>query len=117
MKRTLLIFAIALQGIAASSQTVNGIEISGIQSEYMEIIAVQKMLSNKVNVSLQFGQEDKLFKMKDTQLIGKDGRLVVFNSVTDALNFFNEVGYYFVDRVVVTGSYGMYYSILLRRTK
>ena len=115
MKKTIIIIAIALQGFAVSSQTINGMQISSIESQYMEIVAIKKALSNKVTLSLQFGQEDKMFKMKDTQLLDQDGKQIIFNSVTDALNFFDKVGYHFIDRVVVTGSYGMYYSILLKR--
>ena len=115
MKKLTITIAAILIAISSYSQTVNGLEISSIESEYMEIIAISKLMSNKVNISLQFGQEDKMFKMKDSALLDANGKQVKFNSVTDALNFFNEVGYEFIDRVVVTGNYGMYYSIILKR--
>ena len=47
-----------------------------------------KLFSTKLNVQIDFGQHDKLFSSKDTQIKDADGKLTVFNSMVDAMNFF-----------------------------
>jgi len=97
----------------AFAQTVNDIPISDIDVEYVEIVGTSKLLSNKVTIEIDFGQENKIFNSKDTQVKNKDGRLLVFNSMIDALNFMSANGYKFVNAYAITiGSQNVYHYLL-----
>jgi hypothetical protein len=70
MKKKLL-FSIATTFFALSTafcQTVNDKPVSEIDVEYVQIVGTAKLLSQKVNIQIDFGQEDKLFNAKDTQV-------------------------------------------------
>jgi len=99
----------------AYSQTVNDKPISEIDVAYVEIIGTTKLFSKKVNIEINFGQEDKLFSAKDTQVKGKDGKRKIFNSMIDALNFMSKNGYDFVDAYVITISTQNVHHYLLKK--
>ncbi|MFT7033093.1 MAG: hypothetical protein ACJA2S_001594 [Cyclobacteriaceae bacterium] len=50
------------------SQTVNDIPIKDIDVDYIQIVGTSKLLSNKVTIEIDFGQENKLWSVKDTQV-------------------------------------------------
>jgi len=83
----------------AYGQTVNDIPISDIDVDYVQIIGTDRMLSNRVNVRLDFGQLNRLW-VRDTVIRDENGQLVVFNSMIDALNFMSKHGYDFVQAVI-----------------
>ena len=99
---TFCLFAFGLTN--AYSQTVNNVPIEDIDVDYIQIVGTSKMLSNKLTIRLDFGQENKLFSKKDNQVKGADGKRIVFNSMIDALNFFSKNGYEYVDAYTVTVS-------------
>ncbi len=102
--------------IFSKAQTVNDIPISEIDVEYVQIVGTAKLLSNKVTIQIDFGQENKVFKTKDTQVRDKDGRLMVFYSMIDALNFMSKNGYDFVEAYAVTiGNQNVYHYLLKKR--
>lgn len=80
----------------ASSQTVNDIPISEINVDYIQIVGTSKMMSNRLTIQLDFGQENKLFSSKNTQLKDGDGKVLTFHSMIDALNFLSAYGYDFL---------------------
>lgn len=114
-----IIFTIAFTLITlttAFSQTVNGKPISEIDVEYVQIVGTGKLLSQKVIIDIDFGQEDKLFSFKDTQVKDKNGELKTFNSMIDALNFMSENGYEFVSAYALTiGTQNVYHYLLKKR--
>lgn len=100
------------------SQTVNDIPIKDIDVDYIQIVGTSKMLSNKLTIQLDFGQENKFFSAKDTQVKDENGKLLVFNSMIDALNFLSDNGYEFVDAYAITvGNQNAYHYMLKKKEK
>jgi len=118
MKNTLiLLFAVPLLSLStAKAQTVNDIPINEIDVEYIQIIGTSKLLSNKVTIQIDFGQENKYWSNKDTQVKDENGKLLVFNSMIDSLNFLSENGYEFVNAYAITiGSQNVYHYMLRKK--
>jgi hypothetical protein len=68
-------------------------------------------------VNIDFGQVDKMFSAKDTQIKDENGRMTTFNSMIDALNFMSENGYEFVNAYAITISNQNVYHYMLRKKK
>lgn len=99
------------------SQTVNDIPIKDIDVEYIQIIGTSKLMSNKVTVKIDFGQENNYWNAKDTKIKDQNGKLVVFNSMIDALNFLSKNGYEFIDAYTITINSQNIYHYMLKRKK
>lgn len=82
--------------------------------EYCLILASSKLFSTKVDISIDFGQETKLFS--DSRYKDQEGKVKVFNSVIDALNYMNSKGWEFVNAYAISiqGS-GQVYHYLMKR--
>ena len=59
---------------------------------YCEIIGESHLLSNKVDVELDFGQASK-FWSSDRRLYDENGKKIVFNSMLDAANYMARRGW------------------------
>ena len=69
--------------------------------QYCRLVAYNKLLSNKVNIDVDFGQERKFFS--DNRLRDEEtGRIKKFNTVTDALNYMGSQGWILVNAYPVT---------------
>ena len=101
-------------GMAAISQTVNDIPLTDIKGKYIQIVGTKKAMNNKVNIEIDFGQENKVWDSKDTQLRNDKGELMEFNSMIDALNFFADVYEFDAAYVVTVGNQNVYYYLLKR---
>ncbi len=77
--------------------------------QYCRLVAYNKLLSNKVNIDVDFGQERKFFS--DNRLRDEEsGKIKKFNTVTDALNYLGSEGWSLVNAYPVTeGSSSVYY--------
>ena len=101
-----------------NSQTVNDVPLKDIDVEYVEIVGTSRVLSSKLTIEIDFGQENKLFSSdKDTRVKDANGRNMIFNSMIDALNFMTKNGYEFVQAYAVTTSNQNAYHYLLRKKK
>ena len=67
---------------------------------YCELVGTQRLLSTKVTVEVDFGQQSKFFS--DNRLVDEKGQVVVFNSMVDAMNHMGELGWEFEQAYVVT---------------
>jgi len=117
MKKQLLNFLIALLPTTAFAQTVNNVPIKDIDVEYVQIVGTSRLLSTKVSIDIDFGQENKVFSAKDTQVRDEQGKLIIFNSMIDALNFMTSHGYEFVQAYAFNVSSQNVYHYLLRKKK
>jgi hypothetical protein len=117
MKAKILFILFTYSGlISVQAQTVNDKLISEIDVEYVQIVGTSKLLSNKLTIEIDFGQENKIFSAKDTQVKDTNGKLLVFNSMIDALNFMSENGYDFVSAHTITiGNQNVYHYILKKK--
>jgi hypothetical protein len=87
--------------------------------QYCKLLATGRLLSNKVTIDIDFGEERKLFG-GDTRLKDEEtGKLKKFNSVTDALNYLGSQGWMLVNAFPITeGSsnvYHFYFKKLFRK--
>jgi len=82
--------------IASSAQDTARVE------QYCKMVATGRLLSSKVTIDIDFGEERKFFagdtRMKDDVT----GKLKKFNSVTDALNYLGLQGWVLVNAFPIT---------------
>lgn len=101
--------------IKISAQSVNGVPLEEIDAEYIRIVGISKLLSNQVNVMLEFGQQDKIWSGKDLAVVDSSGRSITFNSMIDAMNFMARYGYEFQAAYAITVGTQNVYHYLMRR--
>ncbi|EKD94639.1 MAG: hypothetical protein ACD_25C00271G0001 [uncultured bacterium] len=84
---------------------------------YCEIIGIEKLMSNKVTVRIDFGQNTKF--AEDTRLRDESGNVIVFNSMVDAMNWMGGQGWEFVQAYVVSVAQGsnVFHWLLKLNTK
>lgn len=81
---------------------------------YCEIVGTEKLLSKKVTISINFGQEQSMWKderLKDP----KTGKRKVFNSMIDALNFMGSQGWELTQAYIITYQGQSVYHYLLKK--
>lgn len=76
----------------ANAQTVKGIRLSEIRSDYIEIKAVNRVFSEKIWISLEYGQK-VVNENADTYIKDDNNKELVFNSVIDCVNKMKSYGY------------------------
>lgn len=101
------------QGLPTESRDTARVE------QYCRMVATGRLLSNKVTIDIDFGEERKFFA-GDTRL--KDeatGKLRKFNSITDAMNYLGSQGWVLVNAFpILEGSanvYHFYFKKLYRK--
>lgn len=103
MKNTLLLAATLLISVRAYCQTVNGAPLKELKVDYILIVGTAKMMSNKVSIAIDFGQENKYFSAKDDgRITDENGKPLILNSMIDALNFLSQYDYEFVNAYSIT---------------
>ncbi|GEO12303.1 hypothetical protein [Segetibacter aerophilus] len=90
MKRSLYIILFLFLSYSSFAQT----DTSKIE-QYCQVIATPRLLSNKVTIDIDFGEEKSFWR--DTRLKTYDGRLKKFNTIIDALNFMGKEGWVFIN--------------------
>lgn len=68
--------------------------------QYCQVIASPRLLSNKVTIDIDFGEEKSIWR--DNRLKSYDGKLKKFNTVIDALNYMGRDGWIFMNAYPVT---------------
>lgn len=69
--------------------------------QYCRLVAQNRVLSNRVNIDVDYGDERKLFsdnRMRDEET----GRIKKFNTVVDALNYMGSQGWTLVNAFPVS---------------
>lgn len=89
--KIIIILAIAL---FLSSHSFSQTDTTKVE-QYCEVIATPRLLSNKVTLEVNFGEEKSFWR--DTRLKNDDGRLKKFNTIIDALNYMGKDGWIFVN--------------------
>jgi hypothetical protein len=119
MKKVYVSILVVLFPLFALSQKINGIPLSEIKSPNILIVGIGQLFSNKVTVEVDFGQEVDftLFPSKKMQIFDERGEIVVFNSMIDALNFFEKYGYELKNAYAMNGGVNnrSCYHYLLRK--
>lgn len=63
--------------------------------QYCQVIVTPRLLSNKVTIDIDFGEEKSFWR--DTRLKSDGGRVRKFNTVIDALNYMGKEGWAFIN--------------------
>ena len=108
MKKILLIGIVLLRSIVSISQTD-----SAKIEQYCQIIATPKLLSNKVTIDIDFGEEKSFWR--DTRLKAEAGKVRKFNTIIDALNYMGREGWIFINAFPVRIGETEIYHFAFRR--
>ena len=118
MREIFLFIALSIFAFTLKAQTVNGVLIKDIDVEYVQIIGEFKPFRTKLMIRIDFGQKIKLFSSGDESFIkDKDGQVLDFNSMIDALNFMSKNGFEFVTAYVATIDTQNVYHYVLKNKK
>ena len=78
---------------------------------YCELLGIQKFLSTKISISIDYGQEKTFFD--DTRIVDEYGKVKTFNSMVDAMNYMGTLGWKFESAYLVTiGKQSVYHWLL-----
>jgi hypothetical protein len=104
-----LVLVLFLTSFSAGAQTQESAKFV-----YCELVGTQKFMSTKVTIAVDFGEERNAWKdnrMRDEE----SGKVKVFNSMVDGLNYMGDNGWEFVQAYVVTYGNQNVYRWLLKR--
>jgi hypothetical protein len=90
MKQILIISIVLLSSLALAAQT----DTSKVE-QYCQVIASPRLLSNKVTIDIDFGEEKSFWR--DNRLKTDGGKIKKFNTVIDALNYMGKEGWLFIN--------------------
>lgn len=118
METHLLASAVALLLTAsANAQTINGVPLKDLDTEYVQITGEPRMLSDKINLVVDYGQERKRLFSKPMMLMENGNKEMEFNSMIDALNFMTRNGYELVESFGVTKEFPYSQHLMRKRKK
>lgn len=101
------LIVMTLLSITAFAQETQPVE--KLHRVYCELLGTQKFLSQKCNVSVDFGQNP----YENSRLVDEKGKSITFNSMVDAMNYMGELGWKFEQAYVVTvASQNVYHWLL-----
>lgn len=90
MKKLLIIGIFLISTLISNAQT----DTSKVE-QYCQVIATPRLLSNKVTIDIDFGEEKSFWR--DTRLKTDGGKLKKFSTVIDALNYMGKEGWIFIN--------------------
>jgi len=109
-----LLLALAAPALAQTTPPTATAPAVARTEEYCMIMATAKLMSNKVTITVDYGQERKFFS--DNRYKDEAGKVVSFNSVIDVLNYQNSQGWDFVNAYAITvGGQNVYHYVMKRR--
>lgn len=83
--------------------------------QYAEVVATPRLLSNKVTIDIDYGEERSIWK--DNRLKDEEGKLKKFNTTIDALNFMGKSGWTLVNAFpVLTGTNSQVYHYVFKKS-
>lgn len=119
MKKNIFLLATLsfLTTLHVSAQYVNGIHLSELQEEYIQIDHGVGMAGRNIYVDLDYGQLKKAGEQGDQRIKNEDGNPLPFHSMVHAINYMRQFGYELFE-VYSTGSGGdIYPKYILRKQK
>ena len=112
MKKSILAFAF-LVAVFTPLAAQTAVADTSVYWMYAELLGTHKILSTKVNVSVDYGQSRKWFS--NNFITDSEGKIESFNSMVDAMNYMGERDWEFVQAYVVTvGNQNVYHWLLKR---
>ena len=92
MKISIIISIILLSSFHSFAQQNNA---SDNVEQYAEVVATPRLLSSKVTIDIDYGEERSIWK--DNRVKDQEGRIKKFNTVVDALNYMGKDGWQLVN--------------------
>ena len=87
---------IVITGFVLLSSIVSNAQMDTTKIEqYCQVIATPRLLSNKVTIDIDFGEEKNFWR--DTRLKTEGGRIKKFNTIIDAMNYMGMAGWIFIN--------------------
>jgi len=87
---------IVIAGFAILSSFISVAQTDTTKIEqYCQVIATPKLLSNKVTIDIDFGEEKSFWR--DTRLKTDAGKIRKFNTIIDAINYMGREGWIFIN--------------------
>ena len=108
MRKTFLAIFLLISLFCYSQEDTTKVE------QYSEIMAIGKLFSRKVSITVDYGEFQHFFsdmRMKDEQ-----GKIQNFNSVVDALNYMGKQGWKLVNAFPMTENNGTVYHFYFKKT-
>jgi hypothetical protein len=108
MKKVIVFICLIMAFKANAQQDTTRVE------QYCEVVATARILSNKVTIDIDYGEERSIWK--DNRLREDNGKLRKFNSVIDAINYLGKTGWRLVNAFPVsTGNGPMVYHYVFKK--
>jgi len=105
MKKLFLLAAFAVMSLGANAQVmVDDVNVNEMDVKYIELVGQRAFGWGKIKVTIDYGQEMKLFKQP--LIKSADGTNAKFNSMLGALNFMDANGWDLVEVMVFPGRTG-----------
>lgn len=111
MKKAILIFLFAGYITVSKSQAPAATTIE----QYCSLNVVPRVLSNKVNIDVDYGNPRKLFSFKDNRVKDDDGKAKKFNTAVEALNYMSAQGWKLVNAMAMTEGGNAVYRYIMKR--
>jgi hypothetical protein len=108
MKKILFCLGLFVTGAAFSQDTTK-------VDQYCQLVASTRMLSTKVTIDIDYGEERKFFG-KDTRLKDDEGKLKKINGIVDALNYMGRNGWVLVNAFPSYTTNNQIYHYILKKT-
>jgi hypothetical protein len=103
-------------GLIQAQVVVNDVNINELEHvQYVELLGVQRLLSNKIVVNVDYGQPRRIFR--EPRIKDGRGRNMKFNSMIDALNFMAMNGWEYVNNHQIHTDDTDEFHFLLRRVE
>lgn len=88
---------------------------TGLVEQYAEVVATPRLLSNKVTIDIDYGEERSIWK--DNRLKEENGKVKKFNTTIDALNYMGKEGWKLVNAFpVFTGQNSQVYHYVFKKS-
>ena len=114
MKKLVVIMMVFLPMLSLAQVNVDGIDINRLDHvKYIELVSISRFLSNKVVISIDYGQAVRIGE--NQRIKDRKGKNRTFNSVIDALNFMDKNGWEYLNFYVLNNRDANEIHYLLRK--
>jgi hypothetical protein len=111
MKKTVFLLSFVFAATLCNAQSVMPKTIE----QYCSLNVMPRLLSNKVNIDVDYGNPRKLFSFKDNRVKDDDGKAKKFNTAVEALNYMSSQGWKLVNAMALTEGGNAVYRYIMKR--
>jgi hypothetical protein len=83
--------------------------------QYCSLNVMPRLLSNKVNIDVDYGNPRKLFSFKDNRIKDDNGKAKKFNTAVEALNYMSAQGWKLVNAMAMSEGGNAVYRYIMKR--